>query len=395
MSNNANVLIITRWYVSEWKACTIRVMYLARALLEKGYDTSILILKSPYEYVRFQSLYDEKIVVVNFISIPRRLFLDSLSPILSTITVLKKLNSKPEVVIATVPPHDTAFVAYYLKKLGYADKLIVDIRGTTPSLMPDVYGYKLPKLQLLLSTFGVEFYHRVLREADAVVSITEGFAKYYEPIAEKPIYVIHNGADYELFSKYSNTTMSNYPPLAVFVGDVEAKYHLVDVMLKAVSLLRRKGLDIKLRIIGCSSKVKEYYQGLAKSLGMLDLVEFVGVVPYFNLPRYVCGGSFGIVGRPNVLEWKLTIPVKVYEYIACGLPVFAFGPPGSELQFFIERFGLGVYVPSNDVNVLADKLVEFVKNLDSYDRRRIFEVAKFFDRRRWARRFAEIIENLL
>ena len=54
-----------------------------------------------------------------------------------------------------------------------------------------------------------------------------------------------------------------------------------------------------------------------------------------------------------------------------------------------------MYVPSNDVNVLADKLAEFVKNLDSYDRRRIFEVAKFFDRREWARKFAEIIENLL
>ena len=389
------VFLITRWYVPEWKACTIRVTYLARTLLEKGYDTSILVLKSPREDVRFQSLYGEKIVVVNFISIPRRLFLDPLSPVLSITMLLKKLNFKPEVVIATVPPHDTAFVAYYLKKLGYADRLIVDIRGTTPSLMPDVYDYKFPKLQLLLSTFGVDFYHRVLREADAVISITEGFAKYYEPIAGKPIYVIHNGADYELFSKHSNITTSGYPPLAVFVGDVEAKYHLIDVILKAVSLLRRRGLRIKLRIIGCSGKVKEYYQGLARSLGVLDLVEFVGVIPYFSLPKYVCDGSFGIVGRPDILEWKLTIPVKVYEYIACGLPVFAFGPPRSELQFFIERFGLGMYVPSNDVNVLADKLTEFVKHLDDYDRRRILEVARFFDRRRWAKRFADIIKELV
>ena len=127
----------------------------------------------------------------------------------------------------------------------------------------------------------------------------------------------------------------------------------------------------------------------------MDLVEFIGPVPYFDLPKYICDGWFGVVGRPNVLEWKLTIPVKVYEYIACGLPVFAFGPSKSELQFFIEKFNLGIYVPSNNVNVLAYKLIEFIRNLDSFDRRHILKVAKFFDRKKWARKFANLIEKIL
>ena len=77
------------------------------------------------------------------------------------------------------------------------------------------------------------------------------------------------------------------------------------------------------------------------------------------------------------------------------MPVFAFGPPGSELQLFIESFDIGVYIPSTDPQVLAKELAKFIRNIDRFDRDHILRVAKLFDRRKWASKFANLIEHVV
>ena len=151
-----------------------------------------------------------------------------------------------------------------------------------------------------------------------------------------------------------------------------------------------KGIDIKLRIIG---RVKE--QSFVQDPKVKDRVELMKPLPYEVLPIAMSGASFGIIGRPNTLPWKLSIPVKLFDYIAYGLPVFAFGPPRSELQSFIDKLNLGMYVPSTDPDRVANGLLEFIKSISCYDRKHILRVARFFDRKKWAKKLVEIVENLL
>ena len=75
-------------------------------------------------------------------------------------------------------------------------------------------------------------------------------------------------------------------------------------------------------------------------------------------------------------------PVKVYEYIACGLPVIV--SSNREAGHFIEENNIGIFVAKNEVQRAIDYLVFLKKDRDAG--RKIREktsiIARQFDRKK-------------
>jgi glycosyltransferase involved in cell wall biosynthesis len=164
----------------------------------------------------------------------------------------------------------------------------------------------------------------------------------------------------------------------------------VDIVLKAISLLLNEQLQL---IIVGEGKYKKAYKKLAKELGLSDVVRFTGSIPYANIPHFLVKASFGIVGRPDALNWRLSIPTKLFEYISTGLPVFAFGPKDSEVERLINSYRIGMYVPSSDPKRIAKALKAFI--YARFNRNKILNVASKFNRSSWARRMAKLIQNMV
>ena len=291
-------------------------------------------------------------------------------------------------------------MAWKLKKIGLARKLVVDLRDVIPiSLRTRLSIY--PRTQAYLSIPGIMLIRHILSTACFIAVTTSSLLKYYKNYNNN-IHVIYNGADYDLFAKYAERSFrrikeSTSTHTAVFIAArPEVKYHLTDTILKAIALLKKKrGLTIKLKIIGCTSYSKKIYSAMARSLDIAKDVELVDAIPYHDVPKFLCNGTFGIIGRPSTVEWKLTIPVKVYEYLACGLPVFAFGPLHSELRIFIEKYNVGMYVPSLNPRIIAESLTRFIEKLNEYNRNHILSIARLFDRRKWANKFADLVKECI
>jgi glycosyltransferase involved in cell wall biosynthesis len=58
--------------------------------------------------------------------------------------------------------------------------------------------------------------------------------------------------------------------------------------------------------------------------------------------------------EPSCLSYELTLPNKLFEYVAAGLPVLASDLP--VMGDFVQRYGVGLLTDAADPNDIADKL---------------------------------------
>ena len=177
----------------------------------------------------------------------------------------------------------------------------------------------------------------------------------------------------------------------VVLADFNTPYQNLDPFIEAMALAK----DVKLLIIG-SGKYLDKYLVLAEKLGVTDRIRSVGHVPYDQLSKYLCKASIGIVGRPHILnpEYLYTIPTKVYDYLAAGLPVLAYGPPNSELQRFVENNRVGVYLTDLTSKAIFEALSKLFDEVEGL-RERVLTVAKQYDRKMLGYKLVEFVKKLL
>ena len=142
-------------------------------------------------------------------------------------------------------------------------------------------------------------------------------------------------------------------PVVTFVGTLKP-WHGVDVLLRARAQAHK---DWKLRIIG-DGPMRAELDDLARSLG-ID-VDFRGAVAPDAIPQHMAGTAIGVAPYPamDTDSDQYFSPLKVYEYMAAGLPVVA-----SRVGQLPEIMGESAYlVPPSDPEALAAALDALVAN---------------------------------
>jgi glycosyltransferase involved in cell wall biosynthesis len=158
------------------------------------------------------------------------------------------------------------------------------------------------------------------READAVVCITEPLraAVAAELPEEKPSVAIHDAVD---LARFAPPTEAGVPRL-VYVGQLH-DWKGVDVLLRALAQLPhvpalvvggRRGDDPR----------RDALQALAGELGVAGRVTFTGFLPQREIPALLRRGDVGVLPTRAANGQDLAAsPLKLFEYMASGLPVVA------------------------------------------------------------------------
>ena len=133
-------------------------------------------------------------------------------------------------------------------------------------------------------------------------------------------------------------------PVVTFVGTLKP-WHGVADLLAAAALAKRPW---KLRIIGDGPE-RAALENQAAALG-ID-VDFRGAVAPAEMPGQLAGSAIGVAPYPDLggEQQQYFSPLKVYEYLAAGLPVVA-SAVGQLPQILGE---LGTLVPPSDPAALA------------------------------------------
>ncbi len=133
---------------------------------------------------------------------------------------------------------------------------------------------------------------RVLQRSEVVIAPTESIKK--ELLSSAPrmrrIEVIPTGVDSTRFHPGVDGTSVRTKfdllnkRVILHVGRIAFEKNL-DLVLNGFQMLAKRHSDVRLMIVG-TGPAKEHYEGMAKDLGLKDLVIFTGFLPDDQLPEY-------------------------------------------------------------------------------------------------------------
>jgi glycosyltransferase involved in cell wall biosynthesis len=158
----------------------------------------------------------------------------------------------------------------------------------------------------------------------------------------------------------SPTTWGHTPAaedrLALYVGALTSGRGL-EISIKAMAQLP----DVRLRLVGPG---REHYrtglEALARAEGVADRVEFAGAVSPDQLLEAISEASVGLaLIEPVCLSYRMSLPNKLFEYVAAGIPVL-----GSDLPAIgplVSEYGIGLVAQPDRVADVASKLSEMLE----------------------------------
>ena len=138
-----------------------------------------------------------------------------------------------------------------------------------------------------------------------------------------------------------------------YLGLMEVPRGINDV-LDALAILRGEGRRIDLCLIG-DGRDRMLFEARAAVLGLgPDAVRFMGALPNAEALRLVGASDVGLVPHHAYASWNTTIPNKLFDYMAAGLPVVTSDAvPAARI---VRGAGAGVVYRSGDAVDLATQL---------------------------------------
>ena len=133
-------------------------------------------------------------------------------------------------------------------------------------------------------------------------------------------------------------------------------WHGIDLLYDLAGHLKARGLkDFTILVVGGDERRLLMHRQKVKDQGLVGVLEFVGAVPYAEVPKYLRAMDVALV--PDTSYWSS--PAKLFEYEACGIPVLAPRYPAVEIA--MTHAAEGYIFPPRDTKEMA-RLVHELHN---------------------------------
>jgi len=216
------------------------------------------------------------------------------------------------------------------------------------------------------------------------------------------IVVIPNGKDADIFNMTSTEQRKSIrekygvketDPLLIYVGSIGKQYR-PDVMVEVFGRLREKSADAKFLILTPNQEEMKHII-TSDAIGTEGII--VDRVDPNEISRYIAAADIGLALRMPTLSQQAVCPLKVIEYLMCGVPVITNTGVG-DFDALFSHHSLG-YVIQNIDHVDFEEIIEFIQNtienIDSNTRNSIRNVAlNHFELNAVAERYRSVLEAL-
>lgn len=237
--------------------------------------------------------------------------------------------------------------------------------------------------------------------SDCVVVVTNGLGKLIKDeygVPEEKISVVPNGADTEVFKQYNKLEARRKLGLPIagtilmYHGSFTA-YHNVPKLVKVFSEYIRGGRkkNIYLMLVGNRSKINLDKISEKNKLLNQNLI-FVKEVPREEIPYYISASDIGIVPIKRDRHFQYMIPLKLYEYAACGKPVLLFVGT-KESKNLVRKCDIGAIAMGN-VKSFGLALATLFKRYETFSDNAI-KMSQKTNRKKSAEMLGKIIDNLI
>lgn len=212
-----------------------------------------------------------------------------------------------------------------------------------------------------------------IQTAEFVVTCTDYNQRYLCNISRNntPIYTIHHGIDWNLFSKQEKKpchaqkghSPSRRPPIVLSVGRLVEKKGF-DCLIQACNFLDTWRIDFQCEIIG-EGPLKSYLEELIRLLSLQPRVHITNFIPQEKLiHKYAQASVFALPSQISENGDRDGIPNVLLEAMAMGVPVVATNVSG--ITEVVDPLKNGFSVPPQDPFALATSLREILSQPAKY-----------------------------
>lgn len=190
---------------------------------------------------------------------------------------------------------------------------------------------------------------RALAAAGTVVAVSEGVATYARDHGAARVAVIANGVDP---ARFPPRPAPEGPFTFGFLGSLKP-WHDVPILIEALARLRAGPVaEARLLIVGDGPERPALEARLA-ALGLSGAADFTGALPAAEVPAALARMHAAVAPYAAGTPFYFS-PLKLYEYMAAGLPVIASAT--GDLAEVVAQDRTGLLVPPGDADALATAL---------------------------------------
>ena len=184
------------------------------------------------------------------------------------------------------------------------------------------------------------------RGCDGIVTATAPIAATFSPLRRgrpRPVQVVRNlpwGSDFEVVDAGQNE------PIAVYTGDI-SEGRGISRMIDAVHHVPGVTLLLAGRALVPAEQLTEATD-----------VDWLGLVPPSELPGIIGRGRVGLILLERLPNYENSLPTKVFEYMASGIPFLA-----TDFPVWRELFGgydAGVFVDVDDPEAVRQAFEDLI-----------------------------------
>ena len=365
-----NVLIVSQYFWPE----NFKINDVAKGLVDKGYDVSVLTGLPNYPKGKFYSGYSflkkyrenyDGVTIYRSPVIPRgngssiRLFLNYISlAILGSLRVLF-INKKFDRILVFGASPVTIGIPAIVAKYWFKAPIFFWVQDLWPESITAAGGIE-NKFILNSVNCLTKF---IYKESKKVLVQSRAFIPYIlnQNVCNNKIIYLPNSTEIfynkvEINNKYKKLMPKN-GPILMFAGNI-GEAQGFDTIIKSAKFLVDSGVNVNWVILG-DGRQREMIEKKITNLKIHKQFFFLGSFPSEEMPYFFACADALLVTLKKSSIFSMTIPNKIQSYMACSKPIIA-SLDGEGGRVILES-KCGLVSPSEDYVSFSNLIVQFLK----------------------------------
>ena len=371
----------------------IRVRQEAKTLSEAGYPVYVLSwnqeAKFPttaringctvrsFRYVKFEKLSKFELA---FSAILFQIWL-----MFETVKLTSLLKMRP-----IIHAHDfnTLVPGYILRTMGLSRGLVYDAHELSYAAYNEFFGFKLGSIVRAIE-------EPIVRHTDVIITVSPGFANYYRKFNAKTAVICNcpRISDIPKASKRELRRRLGLPPYVFIVSYVgTVRYDSRFELLLSVAHVLKGDERVLFLIVGGDEKMRPLSSNLIQPTRVAGArLTYIPFTSREEALAYVAASdlTWAIYDKRS-LNMRLTLPWKLFESMACHVPVIV--DKGTAKAALVEEVRCGLVTETDDPTRISRLIISLV-NKPAKLRDRIFADRRFAQQFTWESMSVRLIET--
>lgn len=267
--------------------------------------------------------------------------------------------TKPDIIVASMPPHDLAYEAVMFAKDNNIP-IVVDIRDPWPDLFLEHVSSNLRWLGKRILFRDFQKIRMTMQSSHSLIAVSNTFLdwglKYANREKNNFDKVFYLGGVKRNYTRDQSKRILKYIEryknkfIITFIGTF-AHYHNPSILIDCAKKLSHTNVQFIIAGDG------EYFNDIQRRAVELDNVLLSGWLELEDINTLLGYSHIGVCPTNLVVD---LFPNKAFTYLSAGLPIISAFQ--GDLKKIIEQYEIGFYYPPNDVDSLRDCILQLYNN---------------------------------